>query len=215
MICAFFERVARFGYDGFELIGAPAQAYIIRKKTEAIMDQKTIKDAQHRAARMLEDAKIVLSEEEKKNIEVCDFNLRNLDTFGTEIVIYINTDRCCAKELILFPRQTCPEHIHPQLGEYPGKEETFRCRWGEVYLYIPGEPVNKPMAIIDDEERCKHLTVWHEIVLKPGEQYTLKEQTLHWFQAGPEGAIISEFSTQSFDKQDVFTDPEIIRLSNL
>jgi D-lyxose ketol-isomerase len=101
------------------------------------------------------------------------------------------------------------------LGEYPGKEETFRCRWGEVYLYIPGAPALEPLAIIDDEERRKYLTVWHEIVLKPGEQYTLKEQTLHWFQAGPEGAIVSEFSTRSFDKQDIFTDPEIIRLSNI
>ena len=35
--------------------------------------------------------------------------------------------------------------------------------------------------------------------------------TLHWFQAGPEGAIVSEFSTQSRDDLDVFTDPDIAR----
>jgi len=35
---------------------------------------------------------------------------------------------------------------------------------------------------------------------------------LHWFQAGPEGAIISEFSTQSHDETDIFTDPDIIRV---
>jgi len=46
--------------------------------------------------------------------------------------------------------------------------------------------------------------VWHEIYLRPGEQYTLKEQTRHWFQAGPEGAVISEFSTPSFDEADIF-----------
>lgn len=179
------------------------------------MDQKKIEDAQERAVKMLQKAKIVLSEEEKRKIEVCDYNLGHLDLFGTEIVIYLNTDRCCAKELILFPRQTCPEHIHPQFGEYQGKEETFRCRWGEVYLYVPGEPVKAPKAIVNDEERRKHMTVWHEVVLKPGDQYTLKEQTLHWFQAGPDGAIVSEFSTPSFDKLDIFTDPEIIRISNL
>ena len=39
---------------------------------------------------------------------------------------------CCAKELILMPRQTCPEHWHPPVGGEPGKEETFRCRWGEI-----------------------------------------------------------------------------------
>lgn len=179
------------------------------------MDITTILNAQNRALKMLEEEKIILTEEEKKSIEVCDYNLSNLEIIGTEIVIYVNTSRCCAKELILFPRQTCPEHIHPKLDDYPGKEETFRCRWGEVYLYVPGEWVNEPKAVINDEERRKYLTVWHEIVLKPGEQYTLKERTLHWFQAGPEGAIVSEFSTQSFDKKDIFTDPDIIRLTNI
>ena len=34
---------------------------------------------------------------------------------------------------------------------------------------------------------------------------------LHWFQAGPEGAVVSEFSTQSRDDLDVFSDPQIVR----
>src|SRR6185437_11532858 len=50
-------------------------------------------------------------------------------------------ERCCAKELVLFPGQTCPEHRHPPLGpDKPGKEETFRCRWGTVYLYVARAP---------------------------------------------------------------------------
>ena len=36
--------------------------------------------------------------------------------------------------------------------------------------------------------------------------------TLHWFQAGPQGAIISEFSTTSRDESDIFTDPQLKRL---
>ena len=36
-------------------------------------------------------------------------------------------------------------------------------------------------------------------------------QTRHWFQAGPEGAIVSEFSTRSTDDQDIFADPRIKR----
>jgi D-lyxose ketol-isomerase len=35
--------------------------------------------------------------------------------------------------------------------------------------------------------------------------------TWHWFQAGPEGAIVSEFSTRSTDEADRFTDPRIAR----
>ena len=49
-------------------------------------------------------------------------------------------------------------------------------------------------------------------MLKPGEQYTILPDTPHWFQAGSEGAVISEFSTRSTDEQDVFRDPRIIRI---
>jgi D-lyxose ketol-isomerase len=48
-------------------------------------------------------------------------------------------------------------------------------------------------------------------VLNPGEQYTIMPETWHWFQAGPEGAVISEFSTRSTDETDVFTDPRLVR----
>jgi D-lyxose ketol-isomerase len=50
------------------------------------------------------------------------------------------------------------------------------------------------------------------VVLRPGDQYTLPPDTLHWFQAGPAGAVVSEFSTTSLDELDVFTDPEVRRL---
>jgi D-lyxose ketol-isomerase len=178
------------------------------------MTGQEVRKAQARAVEMLEKARIVLNDSEKERIEVCDYDLGNLESIGTQIVIYVNTKRCCAKELVLFPWQLCPQHIHIPFHDYPGKEETFRCRWGEVYLYVPGEPTEKPKARVP-EGREKSLTVWHEIILKPGQQYTLKENTLHWFQAGPEGAIISEFSTASFDDRDIFTDPDIRRISNI
>ena len=36
-------------------------------------------------------------------------------------------------------------------------------------------------------------------------------ETWHWFQSGPEGAVISEFSTRSTDETDEFTDKLIVR----
>jgi D-lyxose ketol-isomerase len=57
--------------------------------------------------------------------------------------------------------------------------------------------------------------VAHEIVLNPGEQYTLIPDTWHWFRAGDEGAIVSEFSTTSTDDQDIFTDPRINRFTKI
>ena len=145
--------------------------------------------ARERAASVLAEAGIVLTPDERKAIEVADFGLGELERYGLQIVVYVNTERVCAKELVLFPRQACPEHRHPPVDGSPGKEETFRCRSGLVHLHVEGE----------------------EIVLHPGDQHTIPPDTLHWFEAGDEGAIVSEFSTQSRDDADVFTDPRIVR----
>ena len=152
-------------------------------------------------------ANIVITEEEKKRIEIADFGLNDLENTGLELLTYVNTERCCAKEMALLPNQTCPEHLHPTIGGVPGKEETFRCRWGCVYLYVDGEPtaeraVNPPEG---------DYTVFHEIRLLPGQQYTIYPDTNHWFKAGSDGAVISEFSTKSNDATDIFTDKRIVR----
>jgi D-lyxose ketol-isomerase len=47
--------------------------------------------------------------------------------------------------------------------------------------------------------------------LNPGDQYTIMPNNLHWFQAGNEGCIVTEFSTRSTDGSDVFTDKAIVR----
>jgi D-lyxose ketol-isomerase len=139
---------------------------------------------------MLAEAGIVLTPREREEIEIADFGLGRLDEVGLQLAVYVNTDRVCAKELVLFPHQLCPEHRHPPVGGEPGKEETFRVRRGSVRLHVEGAG---------------------EIVLGPGEQYTIPPDTLHSFQAGGEGAIVSEFSTTSRDALDVFTDPRIVR----
>jgi len=168
--------------------------------------------ARARTREYLSRAGIVLRPDEAENIEVADFGLDELERTGLQIVVYVNTSRVCAKELMLFPYQTCPEHRHPPVAGEPGKEETFRCRWGKVYLYVPGPATPNPSARPPAGDEA-YYTVWHEVALNPGEQYTLIPDTLHWFQAGPEGAVVSEFSTTSRDRTDIFTDPRIQRLS--
>jgi D-lyxose ketol-isomerase len=170
----------------------------------------TNQEAIKRTLRYLESAGIVLTDVEKENITVFDFGLNDLENVGLELLVYVNTLRVCAKELVLFPRQSCVEHLHPTIGDITGKEETFRCRWGKVYLYVPGEPTRNMKARIPGNMK-NHVTVFHEIELNPGQQYTLCPDTLHWFQAGPEGAVISEFSTTNTDDVDRFTDPRIKR----
>jgi len=163
--------------------------------------------AQAYAVRELELAGIVLSEAERRSIEVADFGLSRLEETGLQLLVYVNTDRYCAKELVLQPGQTCPEHRHPPFHDAPGKEETFRCRQGLVYLYVEGDPAAEPAATPPPGR----YTVFRELVLRPGEQHTIPPATLHWFQAGPAGAIVSEFSTASRDELDEFTDPDVRR----
>lgn len=150
----------------------------------------TTDEARERAARALEETGVVLTPSERSTLEVTDFGLGRLEEFGLQLLVYVNTERVCAKELVLFPGQTCPEHRHPPVGADPGKEETFRCRAGSVVLRIAGAP---------------------EVVLRPGDQLTIPPDTLHSFTAGSEGAVVSEFSTRSRDELDVFTDPRIVR----
>ena len=176
-----------------------------------MLTKNQFNSARNKALTYFEKAGIILTDEEKESIEVADFGLGDLENIGLELITYVNTGRCCAKELILFPHQTCPEHRHPPLEGEPGKEETFRCRWGEVYLYVEGEPVTEPKARAPKGRESAY-TVWHEIILRPGQQYTLYPNTRHWFQAGTEGAVVSEFSTKSRDEADIFTDKDIQRI---
>ena len=175
-----------------------------------MLSQTEVDNARRRAAAMLQRAGIVLDPAELARIEVADFGLADLERTGLQLITYVNTDRYCAKELVLFPGQTCPEHRHPPVGGEPGKMETFRCRWGTVHLYVEGpstaESTARPPA---GSEAC--YTVFHELVLAPGEQFTIPPDTLHWFQAGAGGAVVSEFSTRSRDESDIFTDPRIRR----
>ena len=167
--------------------------------------------ARRRAADMLARAGLVITPAELARIEVADFGLADLERTGLQLITYVNTDRYCAKELMLFPGQTCPEHRHPPVGGEPGKMETFRCRWGTVHLFIEGRPTTTRAARPPGGSEA-YYTVFHELMLLPGDQYTIPPDTLHWFQAGPEGAVVSEFSSTSRDELDVFTDPRIVRI---
>jgi D-lyxose ketol-isomerase len=170
---------------------------------------------QTRSTQMLAQAGIVLTAQEQQQIEVADLGLGEIERTGLQIVIYINNERYCAKELIMTPRQTCAQHRHPPLGENnPGKQETFRCRWGVVWLYVEGEPVAAPQAHVPAGSEA-YYTVFHEIELHPGDQYTIPPNTWHWFQSGDEGAIVSEFSSPSTDEFDQFVDPRIYRFTKV
>ncbi len=173
-----------------------------------------IKQEQEKTLSFLEKANIRLTQDEAAQIEIADFGLNELERTGLQLITYVNNSRYCAKELVLYPGQTCPEHKHPPVGGEKGKMETFRCRWGVVWLYVEGEPSTDIQAKIPRGSEM-YYTVFHQIELNPGEQYTISPNTLHWFQAGDEGAVVSEFSSTSRDEFDIFTDPRIIRIPEI
>jgi len=158
-----------------------------------VITREEQRDAQAYAADQLAACGIVLTDAERDALEVADFGLSRLREAGLMILVYVNTDRYCAKELVLYPGQECPEHRHPPFDGTPGKEETFRCRRGLVTLSVGGR----------------------ELVLGPGEQFTIPPDTLHSFRAGPDGAVVSEFSSTSRDELDVFTDPNVERATTV
>jgi D-lyxose ketol-isomerase len=178
------------------------------------MRTKDIEMARTAAIALLRKARIAVTREEIEAMEVTDLGLGDLKRVGIEIIVYENNDRYCAKELVLLPRQICPEHRHPRVnGRNMGKKETFRCRFGEIYLYVAGERTVRPKAKVPKKYK-PFLTVGREIVLRPGDTYTLPPNSLHWFQSGDRGAVVSEFSSTSTDENDLYTDPRVRRVGS-
>ena len=73
--------------------------------------REQLKHYQGIAKEYLSKAGIVLTPEEEANIEIADLGLGEFETTGLALVTYINTERCCAKDLVLMPGQTCPRTI--------------------------------------------------------------------------------------------------------
>lgn len=154
-------------------------------------------------------ASVTITADERERLEIADFGLGRFEDEGLGLLTYVNTARCCAKELAMWPGQTCPQHRHPPVGEDPGKEETFRVRTGQCILHVDlGPPTAAPLATPPGP----HYMTLREVVLRPGEQFTIPPDTWHWFQAGPEGCVVSEFSTTSRDELDIFLDPNVARI---
>lgn len=175
-----------------------------------MITRREYEQARARAIKLLAMTGLTFRPDELASIEVADFGLGELASSGAQILTLVNTDKIAVKLLALTPGQTLPEHAHPRLGEYEGKEETIRCAWGELYLYGPGEPTPNPRGQPPAHRRAAY-KMWHETILRPGDQATFPPNTPHWFQAGPTGAVVWSFSTKAVDIQDVFTDAQISR----
>lgn len=167
-------------------------------------------EARTRAARMIREAGIVISETEVEQMDVADFGMSDLQREGAQIVSLIDTDKMAARVIAQFPGQTEPEHWHIGFDGYEGKQETLRIIAGELYLYLPGEETICPKGKVPEGKEDVY-TVRREIVMKPCDTITIPVGQKHWFQAGPEGVVFYTISTLAVDAKDPFTDPRVIR----
>jgi len=171
------------------------------------------REARRKAAQFITNAGIQITEEEKGRIEVVDFGLDRLEIEGAQILTLVQTERISVKLLVLFPYQTEPEHWHPPVGDDPGKEETVRHVWGDLYFYLPGDGKIASGFIPEGKESA--YTCRKELVLAPGDQLTCSPGTKHWFQAGPQGCVLYSYSTIARDALDQFSDPGVDRITRV
>lgn len=177
-----------------------------------MITRKEWQEAREWAWNLVRKSGVVVREEEFQQIEVADLGLSELSITGLQILTLVSTDWLGAKLLVLRPGQFFAQHRHPPspAENYLGKQEVFRGQWGEAYLYVPGEPTPHPKGNPPPHRR-PHCTVWHEILLRPGDQYVCPPNTWHWFQGGPQGAVVWSFSSKVTDAQDEFSDPQVRR----
>lgn len=153
-----------------------------------------------------------IKDKDINSIEIADLGLGEFDITGLHALSLFSTEWVGAKLLILKPNQFFPQHRHPESKEenYPGKTEVIRGQWGEFYLVVPGIITHNQKAH-PPTHRKKYIDVWHEIIIKPGDQYIIQPNTWHWFQAGSKGAIVWSISSKLTDAKDKFKDPQVIR----
>jgi len=171
------------------------------------------KELKARALDLFDRASIHLAPEEKSRIEPVDFGLGDPDREGAQVFTFVQTDRYAAKVIALLPGQTLPEHWHPRVEDDPGKQETVRVAWGTLYLV--GEGIATPMRAAIPAGKNAVYTLRHEQILGPAGSRTFDPGEKHWFQAGPEGAVVYSFSSVARDVLDRFTDPGIQRVTRI
>lgn len=168
--------------------------------------------AQQRAYDAFIRAGVPIRKDEIDSIAIVDFGLDRFEIEGMHLFTLVNTTRYAAKALYHLPWQTEPEHWHPPIDENnPGKQETIRALWGICYFYLEGGTLDSRISGRIPSGQEDVYTARKEYVLHPGDQITIEPGAKHWFQGGPEGAVIYTYSSTAVDVLDGFTDVKVNR----
>ncbi len=147
----------------------------------------------------------------KAKIWVTDFALGRFAEVGLGGIVWHGDEQhnYSGLDAFLLPGQIIPEHWHVKLGKIPAKMEAWLVRSGVIYAYAEGAPTRKMKAKLSAVD-ATNVTSKCERVLRVGEIASLSRPLeKHWMQAGPQGAIFTEFSTFHSGAAVRFTDAKV------
>jgi D-lyxose ketol-isomerase len=146
-----------------------------------------------------------------KKLFVTDFGLGRFTDAGLGVIVWWGDEKYnySGLDAFLLPGQIIPEHWHVKTRDIPEKMEAWLVRCGEVYAYAEGAPTLNMKAKLTTADAA-HLTVKCEHILGVGDIAGISRPLeKHWMQAGPQGAVFTEFSTFHTGEAVKFTDPKI------
>lgn len=146
-----------------------------------------------------------------KKLFVSDFNLGRFTEAGLGAIVWCGDEKYkySGLDAYLLPGQIIPEHWHVRVRDIPEKMESWLVRHGEIYTYAEGDPTPNMKAKLAQADAA-NITVKRERILGVGEIAGLSRPLeKHWMQAGPQGAIFTEFCTFHSGEAVKFTDPKI------
>ncbi len=142
---------------------------------------------------------------------VTDFGLGRFTQAGLGVIVWWGDEKYnySGLDAFLLPGQIIPEHWHVKVRDIPEKMEAWLVRSGEIYAYAEGAPTANIKAKLADAEAA-NVTVKSERILRVGDIAGISHPLeKHWMQAGPQGAIFTEFSTFHTGEAVKFTDPRV------
>ncbi len=142
---------------------------------------------------------------------VSDFGLGRFTEAGLGAIVWCGDEKYkySGLDAYLLPGQIIPEHWHVRVRDIPEKMESWLVRHGEIYTYAEGDPTPNMKAKLADADAA-NITVKHERILCVAEIAGISHPLeKHWMQAGPQGAIFTEFCTFHSGEAVKFTDQKI------
>ena len=96
------------------------------------MNTRQRNTAKEEAQTLIRRSGWVLTEQEWQALSVNDFGLGNVLMEGFAFVDLLRSPRLRTTLLVLLPKQTLPQHMHPPHEGEEGKEETIRVIHGQA-----------------------------------------------------------------------------------